>query len=104
MINPKKKDQIKTGWLSNRYFNPFASENTLIPIPSKTLKRKVPLMAFQNSAILKLKRSLMALRFTDLIELINSSYIPVIKAIVPPETPGTTSAAPIAIPFKIKTK
>ena len=26
--------------------------------------------------------------------------MPEIKAIVPPETPGTTSAAPIANPFK----
>ena len=30
------------------------------------------------------------------------SKIPVIKAIVPPETPGTISAVPIQIPFKNK--
>ena len=33
---------------------------------------------------------------------INLSYIPVKKATVPPETPGTTLAAPIAAPFKNK--
>ena len=32
---------------------------------------------------------------------INSSYIPEINAIVPPDTPGTTSAAPMAIPFRV---
>ena len=30
----------------------------------------------------------------------SGSKIPVINAIVPPDTPGTTSAAPIAIPLK----
>ena len=40
-----------------------------------------------------------ALKFRDLIVLISSIYIPVTNAIVPPETPGTTSAAPIARPF-----
>ena len=33
-------------------------------------------------------------------EMIKSSYILVISAIVPPETPGTRSAIPIAIPFR----
>ena len=40
-----------------------------------------------------------ALKFRDLIVLISSMYMPVTNAIVPPETPGTTSAAPIARPF-----
>ena len=31
---------------------------------------------------------------------LKSSYIPVTNAIVPPETPGMTFAAPIATPFK----
>ena len=35
------------------------------------------------------------------IDWINSSYIPVIRAMVPPETPGTRSAIPMAIPFKV---
>jgi hypothetical protein len=40
----------------------------------------------------------------DLIEMINSRYIPRINAIVPPDTPGTTSATPIQKPFKPNTK
>ncbi len=31
---------------------------------------------------------------------INLSYIPEMKAIVPPETPGITFAAPMATPFR----
>ena len=30
--------------------------------------------------------------------------MPTIKAIVPPETPGTTSAAPIPMPFRANNK
>jgi len=40
----------------------------------------------------------------EFMEEINSSYIPEIKAIVPPDTPGTTSAAPIAMPLSINKK
>ena len=35
----------------------------------------------------------------DLSEFIKSSYMPVISAIVPPETPGITLAIPMLIPF-----
>jgi hypothetical protein len=35
-----------------------------------------------------------------LILLNKGSYMPDMKAIVPPETPGTTSAAPMAIPLR----
>ena len=38
--------------------------------------------------------------FILLIAFIKRSYLPVIKAIVPPETPGTISADPIKRPLK----
>ena len=41
-----------------------------------------------------------AFRSNDLIELMSFSKIPVIRAIVPPDTPGITLAAPIPIPLK----
>ena len=40
------------------------------------------------------------LGFNLLIASKSLGYIPVIRAIVPPDTQGTISAAPIAIPFK----
>ena len=43
--------------------------------------------------------NLMAVRLNDFIAFINLSNIPVIRAIVPPDTPGITLAAPIPIPF-----
>jgi hypothetical protein len=44
-------------------------------------------MCFQNEVNLKFIRSLIEAELTDFIEFINSSYIPVINAIVPPDTP-----------------
>ena len=44
--------------------------------------------------------TLNAVKLTLRIALNKRSYMPVINAIVPPETPGTTSAAPIPAPFK----
>ena len=63
-------------------------------------RQKEPLTNFQtleNPSFLKTENKL---KLKLLMEFNNSSYMPEIKAIVPPETPGTTSAAPIAIPFK----
>ena len=51
-------------------------------------------MACHNCLNLPFKSSCNAERLTEFIVLINSSYIPEMNAIVPPETPGTTSAAP----------
>ena len=39
-------------------------------------------------------------RSNDFKSFINLSYMPEIKATVPPETPGITFAAPIANPFR----
>ena len=51
---------------------------------------------------LRFIRSLIDLAFTDFIESINSSYIPVMNAIVPPDTPGIISAIPINTPLIYK--
>ena len=48
--------------------------------------------------------NLTAFRLKDFKELINCSYIPVTKAIVPPDTPGITLAAPIPKPLRSKIK
>ena len=50
--------------------------------------------------IFPLKKSLKNEISTDFIALSKFSYMPVIKAIVPPETPGTVSAGPMANPDK----
>ena len=70
-------------------------------MPNITESKKFPLILFQKLFNLNVKRSFKVLRSTLFMELINSSYIPTIKAIVHPDTPGTTSAAPIPIPFKV---
>jgi adenine/guanine phosphoribosyltransferase-like PRPP-binding protein len=48
------------------------------------------------------KKSFSAVISNDFIAFINRSKIPVINAIVPPETPGITLAAPIPNPFRTK--
>ena len=48
-------------------------EKTLIPIPSRTLTRKVPFIAFQKSAIFPRSKSFTAFRLIDLMEFISSS-------------------------------
>ena len=73
-----------------------------VNIPIIKVIRKDPFTAFQNDANLNVNSSFSDLELTDFIESINSSYIPVIKAIVPPETPGIISAIPIKTPFKYK--
>jgi hypothetical protein len=59
-------------------------------------------MCFQNEVNLKFIRSLIEAELTDFIEFINSSYIPVINAIVPPDTPGIISAIPMNKPLRYK--
>ena len=70
-------------------------------MPNITESKKFPLILFQKLFNLNVKRSFKVLRSTLFMELINSSYIPPIKTIVHPDTPGPTSAAPIHIPFTV---
>jgi hypothetical protein len=46
------------------------------------------------------KNNLIAVKLQDFNALIKRSKMPVIKAIVPPDTPGITLAEPIPIPLK----
>ena len=79
----------------------LAKEKMLIIIPVKTESRKLPFTCFQKSFNLKVTRNFNAVRLTDFRECISSSYIPVINAIVPPDTPGIISEAPIPIPLRV---
>jgi hypothetical protein len=100
MMSPKKKDQTWIGNNSNKTRVILDNVIRLKTIPESKIIRKFPLIYFQNSPILNLNNNLSAVRSKDCMELSNSSYIPVIKAIVPPDTPGTTSAPPMAIPLR----
>ncbi len=76
--------------------------NIDVNIPKIKVIKKDPFISFQNNENLNVKRSFSEFVLIDFIESINSAYIPVIKAIVPPETPGIISAIPIKTPFKYK--
>ncbi len=76
--------------------------NIEVIIPKIKVIKKDPFTSFQNDENLNFKINLSEFVFMDLIESISSSYIPVIKAIVPPETPGIISAIPMKKPFKYK--
>ena len=99
---PKKKDQMTIGCFSNKVSISFAKDKILILIPKRSANKKGPLTIFQTLLNPYFFNTDNRLKLKLLIEFNNSSYMPEIKAIVPPETPGTTSAAPIAIPFKDK--
>ena len=77
----------------------FANERMLMSIPPISEIRKFPLICVQNCLNFPLNRSLTAVILIAFIEPTSSSYIPVMKAIVPPDTPGITSAAPMQIPL-----
>ena len=76
--------------------------NIDVIIPKIKVIKKDPFTSFQNDENLNFKINLSEFVFMDFIESISSSYMPVIKAIVPPETPGIISATPMKIPFKYK--
>ena len=98
-IRPKKNAQVWIGKsLSSICISP-ARAMMLTPIPTTSESRKLPLMCFQKAANRPLSSSFTASPFIEASEPTNSSYIPIMKAIVPPDTPGMTSAAPIQAPF-----
>ena len=76
--------------------------NIEVIIPKIKVIKKDPFTSFQNDENLNFKINLSEFVFMDFIESISSPYIPVIKAIVPPETPGIISAIPMKKPFKYK--
>ena len=98
-MRPKKKAHVWIGCHLRRYCIRLAREMMLMPIPMMSESRKLPLMCFQNALNLPLKRSFTASALMDAREPTNSSYMPMMKAIVPPDTPGITSAAPMHAPL-----
>ena len=70
-----------------------------MPIPIKRERRKLPLMCFQKALNCPLNKSFTASPLMAASDPTKSSYMPIMKAIVPPETPGMTSAAPIQAPL-----
>jgi hypothetical protein len=72
----------------------------LVAIPKKRGKRNGPLIFCHDVFRFTPNNARISFTFTWFMEVIKSSYILVISAIVPPETPGTRSAIPIAMPFR----
>ncbi len=70
------------------------------PIPRNNAMRNTKSVCFAKPLKSPFKTNRKAAKSKDLIAFIKRSKTPVIKAIVPPETPGITFAAPIAIPLK----
>ena len=68
--------------------------------PAPTEARNHKSVCCANSLNLPLKNNFIAVRLKDFNALIKRSKMPVIKAIVPPETPGMTLAEPTPSPLK----
>lgn len=68
-------------------------------IPEKTVVKKFPFIFSQKIFRLTFLIRLKFLQFKLSIESKRFLYMPVIKAIVPPEMPGIKSATPINIPL-----
>jgi len=97
--SPKKKDQIKTGRFSRSQLRILESENIAAKIPIISAARNCQDTPDMASLALKESKRFTKMASNERIDLISSSYIPRISAMVPPETPGTTSAAPIQKPL-----
>ena len=99
-MSPKKNAHVCIGWKAMTYTISLANENMLMSTPAKSDTRNAPWMNFQNSLNLPDRSS-----FHDdgSIRAFNASIssvkMPVRSAMVPPETPGITLAAPIPKPF-----
>ncbi len=82
----------------------FARVINAIPIPKingMNNSKSISSISFSlNSLKLAFNNGFKKLNLILLIAEIRRSYIPVIKAIVPPETPGTISADPINNPLR----
>jgi len=97
---PKKKDQTMTGWLSNSQLRVFARDRMADKIPRIRGRRKGREADKAASFNFIEATSFRKLRLKERMALISVSYMPSIRAIVPPDTPGTTSAAPMQKPLR----
>ena len=98
-MRPKKKAHVWIGKSERRVCMSPARVMTLMPIPITRERRKLPLMCFQKALNCPFSSSLTASPLIDARELTKSSYMPMMKAMVPPDTPGITSAAPMHAPL-----
>ena len=98
-IRPKKNAHVWIGKSLSKVCITVARDMTLTPIPTTSDRRNPPLISFQNSLNLPLKNSFTASALIAASDATNLSYIPIMKAMVPPDTPGITSAAPIHAPL-----
>ena len=76
-----------------------AKETIDINIPTNNIRRKEPSICFHASNIFLSLNILKRFISKEFMELISCLYTPKIKAKVPPEIPGITSAIPIIIPL-----
>jgi len=76
----------------------------LVIIPPNMVNRKKPFSFFQTSVKPSFFIFFRVFQENELILSRSYLYIPVIRAMVPPEIPGTISAAPISIPFRKRNK
>ncbi len=72
----------------------------LTKIPANTLNKNTKSVYSKKSLNFARNNSFAALKSSDLSACIKRSKMPVISAIVPPETPGMTLAPPTPKPFK----
>jgi hypothetical protein len=93
---------MKIGLFSKSQLKSREKDNIAVSMPTPRASKKGQAICSSIGRILKVTKSLRLLKSNDLIASINSSYIPRIKAMVPPETPGTTSEAPIQKPFALR--
>ena len=72
MINPKKNDQTKIGWVSNKCVITFEKVRILIPIPVNKANKKLPFTCCQAAFNPSFLRVFKTDKFTLLMLSINS--------------------------------
>jgi hypothetical protein len=87
-IRPKKKDQTIIGYLSKSQLSISAKEKVASKTPNPTGRRNGQ-ETVESASLILIER----------IALMSSSYMPRMRAMVPPDTPGITFAAPIKNPL-----
>lgn len=100
MISPQKKDHTGIGYSSIKKVMILDKANMLVRIPINRDNRNPPLTCFQSCLKSSFAKSDKAALSNDFILSRSSSYMPVMRAMEPPDTPGTMSAAPMAIPLR----
>ena len=98
-IKPKNKDQVGIAWFYIKKCINLANKKIDVPIPETRIIKN---LADEDSiAVFEFFENKSRRNLTFIFETAvkSSSYIPVMNAIVPPETPGIKSAIPMTRPF-----